>query len=273
MAFGLSFGSSSGKSNTNSSSQSDPWDQAIPYLTDLFGEVGAAGGRGLSDDQKAAFGALKSNAAEGNPWTAQIAGLADQAFATPDRSGAVGESFAGLQGTLGDIAGGKYLDVMNNPELRAMIESVGTDAFNRINAQFAGAGRDLSGANQGAAAKGVSAATLPLILDQYNRERGNQVDAAKTIATAGAQTATTQSSMDAARMALQKLGIDLGGEALKARDYAGNQVVNLDQQIKQLPLQDLGLLASILFPGAGLGGQESGTSSTKTSSSGFGIGI
>lgn len=271
--FGASFGSKSGKSTTNSNSQTDPWDVTIPYLTDFLGEMGGVGGRGLSPDQMAAFTALKGNAAEGNPWTKDIAGLADQAFATPDRTGGVESAFTGLKGTLGDIAGGKYLDVMKNPELMAMVEQVGTDAFNRINGQFAGAGRDLSGANQLTAAKGVTQAQLPLLLDQYNRERGNQVDAAKTIADAEKSVATTMADMDGARLALQKMGIDLGDKAIGARDYAGNQILNLDQQIKQLPLQDLGLLASILFPAAGMGAQEVGTSETKSKSSGFGLSI
>lgn len=269
----ISFGSSSGKSTTNSNSQTDPWDVTIPYLTDFFKEMGAAGGRGLSPDQQAAFGALKANAAEGNPWTAQIAGLANQAFGTADRSGDVGAAFAGLNGVLGDIAGGKYLDPMSNPQMAAMLSQVGDDVQNRINAMFAGAGRDLSGANQGAVAKGVTSAQLPLLLDQYNRERVAQVDAARTIADARTGTARTQAELDAMRMQMQKLGLDLGDKAIAARDYAGNQVVNLDQQIKQLPLQDLGLLASILFPGAGLGAQEQGTSQTKSSSSGFGFSL
>lgn len=269
----ISFGSSSSKTTTNSKSQTDPWDVTIPYLTDFLGELGGAGGRGISPDQALAFAALKANAAEGNPWTSSIAGLADQAFGTKDRTGTVQSAFEGLKGTLGDIAGGKYLDVMQNPELRKMIDSVGTDTQNRINAMFAGAGRDLSGANQESVAKGVTAAQLPIIMDQYNRERAAQADAAKTLHDAEKGVATTSSELDAARLALQRLGIDLGDAAIGARDYAANQILNLDQQIKQLPLQDLGLLASILFPVAGMGAQEEGTSKGKSSSSGFGISI
>lgn len=275
MAFGLSFGSSDKTSTTKSNSQTDPWDVTIPYLTDFLKQVGGANSYGLSPDQAAGFSALKANAAEGNPWTSQIAGLADQAFATPDRTGAVGDAYNAFKGQLGDVASGKFLDVLNNPQLKALLDQVGTEAFNRQNALFAGAGRDLSGANSQAAAKGVALAQTPLLLDQFNKQQQLQMDAAQRLYDGGRGTATTQADLDAARLNLQKQGVDLGKTAIGARDYAANQTINLDQQIKQLPLQDLGLLASILFPAAGLGAQEQGTSKTNsnTSSSGFSFGI
>lgn len=270
---GLSFGSSSKKSTTNSNSQTDPWEQTIPYLEDFLGEMGAAGGRGLSPDQMAAFGALKGNAAEGNPWTGKIAGLADRAFDAADYSGGVTKGLETLEGTLGDIARGKYLDPMANPQMRAMLDQVGGDVMNRINAMFAGAGRDLSGANQMAVGKGVTAAQLPLLLDQYNRERVAQSDAARTIAGAQTDSSGRLAGLDAQRLDQQSKGIGLGKAALDARDEAANKIINIDQQIKQLPLQDLGLLASILFPAAGLGAQEQGTSTTKSKGSSAGISL
>lgn len=269
----LGFGSSSSKTNSSHSSQTDPWDTTIPYLEGFLKNVGGTTSFGASPDQDAAFTALKSNAAQGNPWTSQIAGLADQAFATADRSGQVGAASDTLKTNLSKYADGSYLDVMNNPQLKALLDSVGTDAFNKINAQFAGAGRDLSGANQQTSSRGVAQATAPLLLDQFNRQQQLQLDANRTLADNASSTATTQAQLDAARLAQQTQGIGLGDKALAAKDYAGNQILSLDQQQKQLPLQDLGLLASILFPAAGLGAQEQGTGTSKTSSSGFKIGI
>lgn len=273
MSASLGFGSSSSKTNSSHTSQTDPWDTTIPYLTDFLKNVGGTTSFGQSPDQQAAFTALKSNAAQGNPWTGQIAGLADQAFATPDRTAGVTSADATLKSNLSKYADGSFLDVMNNPQLKALLDSVGTDAFNKINAQFAGAGRDLSGANQQVASRGVAQATAPLLLDQFNRQQQLQLDANKTLAGNATTTATTQAQLDAQRLAQQQAGIGLGKEALAAKDYAGNQILSLDQQQKQLPLQDLGLLASILFPAAGLGAQESGTGTSKSSSSGFSFGL
>jgi hypothetical protein len=269
----IGFGSSSSKTNSSHTSQTDPWDVTIPYLTDFLKNVGGTTSFGASPDQDAAFAALKGNVAQGNPWTGQIAGLADQAFSTADRTGQVGAASDTLKANLSKYADGSYLDVANNPQLKALMDQVGTDAFNKINAQFAGAGRDLSGANQMVSSKGVAQATAPLLLDQFNKQQQLQLDANKTIADNATGTATTQSNLDAARMALQKMGIDIGSSALAANNYAANNILTLDEQQKQLPLQDLGLLASILFPAAGLGAQESGTGTSKSSSSGFKIGI
>lgn len=272
----LSFGSKSSKSTTNSSSSGDkdPWDYSVPYLQDFLKETGAVGGVGLTPDQKYAFEYLKNNAMEGNPWDVQQAQLANDLYATPDRSAGVTDAYTTLQTNLGDVASGKYLDPMQNPQIAAMLTQVGDDISNRINAQFAGAGRDLSGINQQSVAKGVSQGQLGLLLDQYNKERAAQADAATSLYTAGTGTASQQAALDAQRAALRSQGATAGAQALDMQNQGANQLLELDQQIKTLPYEDLATLGSLLFPVAGLGGQESsqGTSTTKGKSSGFGLG-
>lgn len=285
MALSLGFGSKSGKSTTNtdtksqSAGESDPWDYAIPYMQDYLREVGAVGGTGITPDQKYAYEYLKGNAFQGNPWDEDIAALASDQFDTADRSGQVGEYYGALEGRLGGIANGDYTDVMNNPELRAMMDMVGREASSGINQQFAAAGRDLSGLNQRRVAQGVTEAQLPLILDQYNKERERQMAASQALYGAGSQTAGQQSSLDAERNAMRSQGITTAQAALDARNQGANQILELDQQIKMLPYEDLGMLGSLLFPAAGLGSQQTGntatqgTSTTKSKSSGFNIGI
>jgi hypothetical protein len=285
MALSLGFSSKSGKSTTNtdtksqSAGENDPWDYSIPYLQDYLREVGSVGGTGITPDQKYAYEYLKGNAFQGNPWDEDIAALASDQFDAADRSGQVGEYYGALEGRLSGIADGDYTDVMNNPELRAMLDMVGNEASSRVNQQFAAAGRDLSGLNQRRVAQGVTEAQLPVIMDQYNRERQRQMDAATALYGAGSQTAGQQSSLDAARNALRSQGIDTAQAALDARNQGANQILELDQQIKMLPYEDLGMLGSLLLPVAGAGGQQTGntasqgTSKTKSKSSGFSIGI
>ena len=281
MALSLGFGSKTGTSTTNTNTKSqgetDPWDYSIPYLQDYLREVGSVGGIGLTPDQKYAFEYLKGNALEGNPYDVPTAQLATDLFNTADRSGQVGEYYGALQGQLGDVASGKYIDPMSNPQMAAMLKQVGDEAQSRINQQFAAAGRDLSGLNQKRVTEGVTAAQLPLLLNQYNTERAAQADAAKTLYGAGNETSTTQSNLDAARAALRTQGIAVGNAALDAQNWGANKILELDQQIKMLPYEDLGVLGSLLFPVAGLGSQQNGlsntTSTTKTKSSGFNIGI
>lgn len=273
----VSFGSKSSKSTTNTSSTGDrdPWDYSIPYLQDFLKETGAVGGTGLTPDQKYAFEFLKNNAFQGNPWDVEQAKLANDLYATPDRTAAVGEAYKTLQTQLGDYASGKFADPMSNPQIREMLTMVGDDISNRINAQFAGAGRDLSGANQTAVAKGVSQGTLGLLLDQYNKGQQQQVDAAKTLYGAGTDSSTTQAQLDAARAQLRGSASGAGKTALDMQNQGANDILTLDQQIKRLPYEDLAVLGSLLFPVAGLGEQQSqqGTSVTNTKGTSVGAGL
>jgi hypothetical protein len=165
-------------------------------------------------------------------------------------------------------------DPASNPYLSQMMDQVGTKAFDKINAQFAGSGRDLSGMNTKAAAAGYTEASLPLAFQQYNTNVGNQFAAANSLYGAGQNTAATQSSLDAQRQAMRAGGVEQDQAALDARNYGANTILNLDQQIKDLPYEDLQRVASLLFPAAGLGGTQTGNAqgNATTKSSGFNLG-
>lgn len=250
-----------------------------------------------------------------------------------DRSGYVTDAYSGLQDNLGGYARGDYVDPMKNEQIRAMLAQVGDDAAGRINAMFAGAGRDMSGANQQSVARGVTQAQLPLMLDQYNRQQSNQMNAASMLYGAGRDTSSTLSNLDQANAAqrataaqigatgagiantgvnmlnagagmrgmgadvlqgsvaarntgtgmlgqgvnqatgaanlgtiaanLNKAGEGFGQSVLDARNYGANSILDLEQQIKAMPYEDMSLLASLLFPAAGLGAKETSSGTAK----------
>lgn len=273
MSFSLGSKSQNTKSTTNQNGQVDPWDETIPYLRDFLVKAGGVGSLGLTEDQKAAFEYLKNNAAEGNPWDVSQAKLANDLYATTDRTGQVGDAYKTLQTNIGDYASGKYLDPTKNPQLMALLRQVGDDVANRTNATFAAAGRDLSGANQAAVAKGVTSATAPILVDQFNKAQQQQIDAAGQLYGAGAGSATTQAQLDAARAALRGQGATAGKEALDMQNQGANDILSLDQQIKMLPYEDLAKLASVLFPAAQLGNQSSGTATTNSKTTGTSVGL
>jgi hypothetical protein len=269
----ISFGSEEKKQTSNS--KQDPWAPAVPYLQDFLRQTGRVGDNAgtLTNSQKDAFKELKANAREGNPWVGQQQQLAGDLYNTADRTGIVGDAYGALQGQLGDYASGKYLDPMSNPQMQAMLQQVGDDAWNRTNAMFAGAGRDLSGANQQAAARGVTQAQLPLLLDQYNRAQGMQMDAAKTLYGAGASTADVMSNLDAQRAGLRGQGAAAGQTAIDQQNQGAERIIDLDQMKTMLPYEELGQLASLLFPAGQLGNQKkaSGTSSGTSAGVGFNL--
>ena len=273
----MSFAFGNKKSSTTSTTKGerDPWEPTIPYLEDFLRGIGNASqqGVGANADQSAAFDALKTNAQAGNPWTDAQGKLATDLYDTADRAGMVGDAYTKLQAQIGDYANGKYVDPMQNPQIRAMLTQVGDDIANRTNAAFAGAGRDLSGANQQAVAKGVSQGTLALLLDQYNRGQQQQLSAAQTLYGAAGDTASTQAGLDAQRAQLRTAGATAGQTALDMKNYAPNAVLELAQQQKQLPYEDLATIGSVLFPVAGLGEQQQQTGNSTTKQNSFGLGL
>jgi hypothetical protein len=254
-----------------SNGASGPWSYAMPAVKGFTDKLASAGGIGMTPDQTAAFGVLKNNAAQGNPFTQQTANLANDSFNTADRTGTVGQAYTNMQNQLGNYANGSMNDPASNPYLAQMMEQAGTKAFDKINAQFAGAGRDLSGMNSKAAAAGYTEASLPLAFNQYNQNVANQFQAANSLYGAGQSTATTQSALDAQRQAQRAQGVTQGQSALDARNYGANTILNLDQQIKDLPYEDLSRVANLLYPLAGLGGTQTGTGqgNSKSTTSGF----
>lgn len=272
----MSIGGGSKKTSSSFKNQSDPWDETIPYLQGFLADLGGAANAstpGANADQTAAFSMLKANAQQGNPFTGDIMALAGDQFATADNTGTVRDGYADLQRRLGDTANGKNLNMAGDPYLQGMLTQVGDEVQNRINAQFAAAGRDFSGANQGAVAKGVTSAQLPLLMDWFNNQQGRTDAAARDLFSASGSTASQIAQLDQARNAVRSAGIDTATAATTARDQGANTILQLSQQMKDLPYNDLAQIANLLFPAAGLGQQSSGTQNSTTKSSQWGIGI
>lgn len=272
----ISFGSSSSKTNTNQQSQSEPWAPTMPYLTRFLQDIDLTRSlAGPSGDQLDAFTALKEAAAQGNQFAPQINQLANDTFNLQSRSGMADDAFAQLQQQLGDTASGKYLDFNNNPYIQQMLTQVGNDVQNRINQTFAGAGRNIDGNAAGlqAVARGVTQAQLPILSQLFDSERGRQLDAAGQLFTAGSGTAQLGQNLDMSALTARAGAVPLSNEAMNAKFFGPNQILNLDQQLKELSTDDLSNYANLLLPVAGLGGQQAGTSQSKSKSSGFGISL
>ena len=266
----MSFGSSKSKGSSNT--VSNPWEPAIDPVKGFIDKAIGVGGIDITPDQKAAFGQLKTNAGAGNPFTPQIGKLAEDAFnygADGANKSIVSDAYSGLQSNLGKYASGDYLDVMNNPELRAMMDTVAGNAQDRINRSFQGMGRSRSGINQQSVAQGITEAQLPMLLDQFNKQQQNQIAASQALFSAGGNTASHPDNLSKGDLDQRARGVGMADAALAARDYAPNKILELDQQIQQLPYENLALLGSLLLPAAGLGGTSDTKSKSKTS--GFSI--
>jgi hypothetical protein len=270
----ISWGKS--KSSTNQKSQTDPWDVTIPLLQTGIGDLGElhdAGIMGPTGDQLDAYSSLKTKAAAGNPYAGQIDNLTNELFGYQSHAPQVQQAYTTLQDQIGGIARGDNLDPAKNPYIAQMMKTVGDDISNRIKQQFAGSGRDITGnaAGQQALGRGVSAGITPILAQFFNEELNRQGDAARTLYTAGTGAATTSQDLDRDALSTNTSGIDASNAALAARDQGENLIINLDQQLKQMPFEDLSMWLSQLLPIAGLGSQSTGNSTTKGSSMGLGV--
>lgn len=272
----MSWGSKKSKTDSKFENQSDPWDEATPYLKDWLSQLGQTStmtAPGMTADQSQAFETLKTNAQQGNPNAGAIAQLATDQLSAPDNSGMVKDAYSDLTRRTSATADGKNLDLGNNEYLQKMLTQVGDDAQNRVNASFAAAGRDFSGANQQAVGRGVTQAQAPLLLDFFNKEQGRTDAAARDLFSGANQTAGQMTALEAQRNAIRTQGIETTKAGMEARDAAPNTMLSLSQQMKDLPIQDLAQLAQLLFPAAQLGSQSSGTGTQTTKSTSVGVNL
>lgn len=264
----LSGAFSSKKSTTEQNSQTDPWEPAIPQLKEFLSKLGATGKDAgtLSPTQTGALDQLAANAQTGNPYTGDLDNLTKDLFGTTSRAGDVTAGYDDLERRLRPTADGENVSrFMDDPQLTALLQRTGDDVMARINSQFAGAGRDLSGANQTSVARGVSAAQLPILVNQLNAEKARSDAAARSLFEAKGSSVTGANASDQLTAQLRAAGIEVGEKAVDARDQGAQQSLAVETARKQLPYEELQWLAQLLFPAAGLGQQSQGTATTNSS--------
>jgi hypothetical protein len=262
----MSFGDK--QTATQQSQQTDPWAPAIPSLMGLLGKANNIS-TSVTPAQTAAFSTLQQNAAQGDPNAAADRNLSTNMLDSQSWSPVATNAYGNMQGSLGDIAN-MNVDPTQSPGMAGVLATIRNDISNQVNGQFAAAGRDMSGMNQQTLARGIAQGEAQPLLNQYNQNVANKTAAATALQQAGLNTATAGQGLDAANYGVQQGGIGVGQEALAAQNYAPNAMLQLQQQQQQLPFTNLGMLASLLYPMAGLGGQSTGQGTSNTTSTGIG---
>lgn len=251
------------KQSQQTSSTTNPWEPAQGALKGILGQLDPLiANSGLSPASSGAIDQLQQSANQGNPFAGQINDFTTNLLNGGGANGQAGALQGGLSQFQGQMA--KYADPnyssLNDPKLQAALAQIQSDVGNSVNSQFAAAGRDMSGANQQAYGRGVSAAQAPLILNQFNQDRALQQGAAGSLYGAQNTTSGLLSGLNQQGLTNQQQGMTNSADALAAKDYGASQTLKLEQLKKSLPAQNLGLLAQIGVPIAGTGGQSSGTS-------------
>lgn len=247
------------------SSTTNPWEPAQGALKGILGQLDPLiANSGLSPASSGAIDQLQQSANQGNPFAGQINDFTSNLL----KGGGANAQSGALQGGLDQYKQqmAQYADPnyssLNDPKLQAALAQIQSDVGGSVNSQFAAAGRDMSGANQQAYGRGVSAAQAPLILNQFNQDRALQQGAAGSLYGAQNTTSGLLSGMNQQGLTNQQQGMTNSNDALAAKNYGATQTLNLEQLKQSLPAQQLGLLAQIGIPIAGLGGQSTSTGET-----------
>jgi hypothetical protein len=270
----LSFGSS--KKKSSSTGKQDPWAPTIPYLENYLGKVGDLSSSlgGATPGQTSAYTELTDLYSGGSPFTGQISELAsDTLEGVPSQSGTVQEAYGRVNEALNPYVSGEYLNMESNPYIQGLLSTVGDQISERVNSQFAGAGRDLSGMNQKALARGISEGQLPILFNQFNQQQANQLGAANALAGISQNTAQVSQGLDQAALSGRAGGVPIAEASLASEAWGPENLFNLEQIFKDLPAQDLATIGSLLFPAAQLGQQQQSTGKESGTSVGFGANL
>jgi hypothetical protein len=267
----LSFGSK--KTTQTQKSQTDPWAPTQGYLKDFLARLNTAGSAptGPTLAQTDAANQIMANAGVASGMAPQANAVAADQFNAKSYAPVVGDAYTALSSQLTPYANGEALDIGSNPYINDLLKTVREDTSNNVNSMWGAAGRDFSPGHAMALSRGIASAEAPILLNQYNTERAAQSDAAKALFEAGGNTATTSQNLDQSALATRAGGINTASQAADLANLGPNATLQLTEQLKQLPFDELGWISQYLFPAAQLGQQSQGTGTAKTNSLGFGI--
>lgn len=259
------------KEQQQSTQTDNPYAPTIPLINDTLAQVKKlipSAGQ-VTGAQTAAINELSTNA--GNPYAADIGGVADKAFSFGSEGGTVTDAYKTLQSNLGSIASGANLNLEANPYIAKMLETVGNSTQDRINRMWAGQGRSMSAGNEQAVARGVQEAQLPILTQLYDTERSRMIDAAKTLFGAGQSTAQTVQGLNQDALGVNAGGIDASKSFMEARDAGANQTLEAEALRLGIPLGQLQAISDLLAQNAGLGGTRTGSGTATRSGTSFGL--
>lgn len=249
----------------SSQQQTSPWAAAQPMLSSIMGQLQPQiANSGLTSGESSAINQLSATAAQGNPFAGQITASTNSLLnggGAMNQAGAVNQNYQNYYNQTNPMASNTNFDPTTAPGMQQLLQTIQGDTTNSVNSQFAAAGRDMSGMNQQTLARGISQGEAAPLLAQYNTNVQNQQGAAQNLYNAGNATTSALSGMQTQANANTQAGVGQTSTALNAQNFAPEQQLALQQLTQSIPAQNLGLLAQIGVPIAGLGSQSSGSSS------------
>jgi hypothetical protein len=261
------------KSSTTQSSTTSPWAPTQGLLGNIINQLGATSSNtGLTGAQSGALDTItnNSNAASGlfAPQQSNYAQSLYNGGGALNQAGNVNQNYQNYYNQTNPLASNTNYNPYDTPGFKDAINTATSDITNQVNGSFAAAGRDFSGANSQALARGLTQGLAPTIAAQYNQNVQNQQGAAGNLYNAGNTNAGILSGLQQQYLTNQGAGLNAASGGLDLSNAGANATLAAEAQRFGIPIQNLGLLANIGIPIAGLGSQSTGQSNTTNQMSG-----
>src|SRR6267378_3683071 len=199
-------GSDSKTVQTQQNSTTDPWAPAQPLLQSILGSLGGIN-TGQTTDQATALNNLKTQAGNIPDLSAPATSTVQQAFgtSTQPQQGMLGTGYQDYLKNLSPDASGANLNPYSTPGFSDALGTLTNDITNQVKGQFAGSGRDPSGAGSfaGSLGRGLVQGEAPIIQSQFNQNKANQTAAQNNIFQGAASTATGTTAQQIAQLQAQ----------------------------------------------------------------------
>jgi hypothetical protein len=244
----------------NQVAQTTPWAPAAGTIASLLGQAGNINPN-LTGTETGALNSLTALGAQGNQFAPAIGGVANSLLAGGNanaQSGLLNNAYSQYQQQLNPYLQSSFLDPRNTPGFSDALKAVNSDITNQVNGQFAAAGRDLSGMNTQALARGLSQGEGQLVANQYNQNAQNQLGAMGSLYGAGNTTGGLLSQLNQQALANQQAGIGASQQATAAQQYGPLLELQAEAQRRGIPLETLAAQMGIALPA----GQAFGTQVT-----------
>ena len=261
------------KTTQTQNSTTAPWAEAQPMLSGILGQIQTGlSNTGLTGAETGAIDALSANAGNAGRFAPQIEGFASSLLGgggALDQAGRVNQAYDAYLRATQPVAGNTDYNPLNTPGFKDAIATTVADITNATNGQFAAAGRDFSGANSQALGRGIMAGVAPTIAAQYNANREAQLGTARDVYAAGTGNAGILSGLQREYLENQGRGVAAASAATDAGNASARAALEAEAMRRGIPLQNLGFLAQIGVPIAGLGSQSTGTMTGTQTDSGM----
>lgn len=260
-------------STTTQSSETNPWAPAQGTLTGILGQLNNyLPQTGLTGVQNQALNTIEQNNATAGQYNPAIQSYTQDMLnggGALNQQGAINNAYQQYYNQTNPLASNTNYNPYNTPGFADAVSTLTSDITNGVNGKFAAAGRDFSGSNSQALGRGIAQGVAPTIAAQYNQNVQNQQGAAGNLYSAGNTTAGLNTGLQSLYNGNRGTGVGAVGTGLDAMNQGAKSTLAAEAQKLNIPLSNLGLLAQIGVPIAGLGGTSSGTSKTENQASGW----